>query len=155
MSRDFLRWVGCAGITAVFVPSLLFAQPSLIIGTSTQRDALAALGTPEEKIEKESKRESVWKYPDGRTVRFTDGVVRQDSVLQKRKASMEDQGEKNMEQSPPSVFLSQRQAKNAAGSKSLPFTGRDVFREISKLESSDEPSSGPPGKRGIPRRPSR
>ena len=62
------------GVTFLLLPYLALAEAESMLGLSPS-DIITQLGFPFEKIERESKRESLWRFSSGREVLFREGVV--------------------------------------------------------------------------------
>jgi|GEM_PF-3113622 len=73
------------GVTFLLLPYLALAEAESMLGLSPS-DIITQLGFPFEKIERESKRESLWRFSSGREVLFREGVVIQADWRHKKPA---------------------------------------------------------------------
>ena len=123
--------------------SSVLADEENMIGM-TKREVLKQLGAPIEKKELETKRVSHWKYSKGRSFTFTEDIVTDDS----QHASKEKSSDKAIVTAEIALeevrHIEPIESPTAMKEKgSLPFTGRDVYREFAKLESSDDTAGAP------------
>ena len=136
-SISFALWLSVP-ISLLTTPVLSFATPAIDRGTS-QHQVLVLLGSPEEKIELEVKRESIWRYKDGQVVHFKDGV----SIPSPQAKATE-----SVEKAPVKVETSHVAKNNYERGREknerLPFSGTEIFSEIAKIESSTDSNDKKP-----------
>ena len=140
-------------IFAIYFSAIYFSLPSVLLATPRSQvqeglsfdKIISKLGAPKEKIEMETTRKSIWKYEGGRIITFQNGRVSNDSLsLSSRNINTTLKKPDYSLVAKESLLRSNNSSHKVSSplGKNLPFTGSEIFSEMSKIESTpDDPQS--------------